>query len=220
MRSRLLTAFAGFLVGAVVVGGVAVATTQSPGSVTACRTSNGVLKLASARGGCPRGAKKVTLNERGKTGARGPQGPGAQASLAAPAAGASATGKAVKIAGTPVTVTASCDSGDAILTVASSSAYQLDGPDYSDASSGASATFQYAGISPTGIGTGSGVLHLGGPSGSSVITLTPGTSGTGGGTIEANLLGSAGSTLFAISVHERVYALGNTCLAEAEVTPT
>jgi len=81
---KALVLLAGALTLVGLTSAITYAATTTSATVSACRSTHGRLALLTAKGKCPRGFRKITLNERGpagprgatgRTGARGPAGP-------------------------------------------------------------------------------------------------------------------------------------------------
>jgi hypothetical protein len=70
MHRKVTVIIGALAIGVTLVGGVALASGASK-SVKACATSKGDLRLASSKGRCPKGTKKVTIAKQGPAGKRG-----------------------------------------------------------------------------------------------------------------------------------------------------
>ena len=215
----VLTVTTGVAVAATAAGVTYAATTTTTKVVYACANRAGTLKLLS-KGKCPLHYGKVAINkqgQRGLTGPRGPQGPGAF-TISVPTHGttAPATERRISVAGIAVSIF--CGQGP-------SAEMDLDGDP-------STVGYTVAGQSQFGGGTAS-ILHrltndTGAqtdpvPTGASLVSLDEPATGNSteffnhGGDWYADLIVSRGSHAFAVQMHS--VAGPGRCLVRAVVTP-
>ncbi len=226
MRSRLFTALLGFALGATLIGGISVAATKSSGTLKACRTSSGVLALASKRGTCAHGQQKVSLDVTGPRGPQGVPGPGAGSSVAASSTTTEVTGATISVAGTDLKITSKCaGNGFALVQFAGTGEYFFHGSALvNDAGSNNVDVTSVDGTSvdPTAIGDGDNIVNDGTSStdASTVASISienPGATASPT-QVSSQLIFAVGSKTFTLSVFE--FLTSSACNATAQVVPT
>jgi hypothetical protein len=232
--NRVLVLIAGVAIGAVSVGGVAVATSTSAKQVKACARSNGALSLLSKKGKCAKGSHRVTIAKQGVKGARGAPGapggpgaagPGAQTTAISAATGTVTTGPAVAIKGTGLSVAAGCGQGaltSASVLIIGAGDYTVSGT-HDDTTNAADLIMRFN----NGVGHPDNTTILPGApvmyeSSSTLATdtssVTVASISNGSGQLTANLLVDDAGTTFTIALSETLTS--TECTSVAQVTPT